>query len=297
MRHLLCLVLLVQALLALPVTAQDCVNPNVQPPTAAWPQNAIVWVYAGNVPASLHNSIRTVLNTWNGSAGHPGNDSGVYFEFTTNTTTMDYSGGSVVNGGAYIIQLKYQVPPTGAVFGGTVGQSYEGSRVNALIWINPGITENTAFRHTLSHEIGHTFGLDECYSCTGAWQSVMVGGNPAGGMNDPYYGATEPTSCDLETIKNNKGYTYPSCDSYYYLQCKESGAGNLWDFTRCLCVNMRDPGNAPVTGTRNCWTNTYETQRRVGVCTYYLRIIDTYCGGVGFNHVEYVEDLICEEIG
>src|SRR5688500_10437983 len=88
--------------------------------------------------------------------------------------------------------------------GETEGFSFNGTRGDTFIDINPGVTESTAFKHVVSHEVGHTFGLNECPTCAPGTSAMTVPRtlnlNEAGGFDGP-------TPCDSNKVQETEGYT------------------------------------------------------------------------------------------
>jgi hypothetical protein len=115
---------------------------------------------------------------------------------------------------------------------------------------------------TMAHEIGHTFGLGECGSCTTPGTSVMIGipcavpivngqcSQPA--YNDTTYGRTGPTGCDNGAARQQSGYTYPPCDPAVAQSC--TAAGGSWDSVLCKCTGggMTDCSQIGNCGDYNC---------------------------------------------
>jgi len=270
---------------------------------AAWPQNAFVTVYAGDGFGSAEQirCITDVLATFNNSAGSQtdGNVSGVYFDFTYGTTDQDLdSSGNTVNGQPYVMRINRRTPVSG-IFGEAGGQAANlngvDTRYNATININPNITDCEAFKQTLAHEIGHTLGLGECTACTVQKQSIMVG---ATGFNDTASGLTAPRSCDVAVWNATGAYQAINlCNSGHVIQCI-ADTRNRWDFTRCSCCILCVPGGGGGGGEgNNCWNSAYNWSYRQGFCTYYMRHIDRYCGGVHVDSFDVIDSVDCQEIG
>lgn len=66
----------------------------------------------------------------------------------------------------------------------------------AAILIDPGVTDPETLSNVVAHELGHTFGLLDCYNCP-AGSTVM---NRMKGMNVSN-GMVGPTSCDVAAVK------------------------------------------------------------------------------------------------
>jgi len=105
------------------------------------------------------------------------------------------AGGGATTGGPPILSIMRQVPrDQGAtVQGETRGWSFNGSRGDTFMDINPGVTNDTAVIHVVSHELGHTFGLKDCGTCAQGSTAMTLPQSPdlnaAGGHNGP-------TTCD-----------------------------------------------------------------------------------------------------
>lgn len=77
---------------------------------------------------------------------------------------------------------------------------------NAIMFLNPGITNLTALTHATAHETGHTFGLGECNSCPSG-TSVMTPARQ--GLNDTTSGCVGPSNCDNATVQSAGPYGFP----------------------------------------------------------------------------------------
>jgi len=217
-------------------------TPGTTPTTEAWAQEAHVTV---NIDPSFlpeeRQAIQQTFNNWSGAAL-----SGVTFTFTSNAEPTS---------GQNSVQVNEQTPSNSAQAESSLlpGSS---SLVIASFNINSQVTDTTALKHTVSHEIGHTFGLDECENCT-AGSSAM---NGYANMSDTTSGRDGPSCCDGERAMNNKGYNYvppPSCAG------PPSGCIE-YDWEQCLCTQW-DPWadcseENPCTCGGTCMPN--------GTCTY-----------------------------
>jgi len=270
---------------------------------AAWPQNAIVTVYAGDGFGSAEDirCLTEVLNNYNESADAQidGNNSGVHFVFTYGTTDMDANSvGDIVNGKAYVMRVNHRTPVHG-LFGEAGGESATvggvAMRYNAVINIAPQTSDCEAFKQSVAHEIGHTFGLDECRSCTIQKQSMMVG---ATGYNDTASGVTFPRSCDVSVWNAVGQYqAIDRCNPAHRNDCLNDGR-NRWDFFGCSCCFQCIPGGTPPPGSENnCWTASINFEFRQGFCTYYGRHLQHYCGGVLVETFDVIDSVDCQEIG
>jgi hypothetical protein len=128
---------------------------------------------------------------------------------TFNYVDPSQAGGGATTGGPPVLAVIRQVPDKkGATAQGeTEGFSWNGTRGDSSIDINPGVKDPTAFIHVVSHEIGHTFGLDECPGCAPGTSAMTLPQttnlNEAGGHDGP-------TPCDSDKVKENGQYTTPT---------------------------------------------------------------------------------------
>lgn len=260
-------------------------------------------VYVGDLITSAEQikCITDLLDAFNNNMGSrtDGNASGVYFDFTYGQTDQDLdSEGNPINGKPYVMRINRRTPVVG-LFGETGGQSASLNgverRYNATININPNITNCEAFKQTLAHEIGHTLGLGECTACYAQKQSMMVG---SAGFNDTGNGVTLPRPCDIAVWNAVAGYQAGNlCNPAHIIQCI-AGSGNRWDFIYCSCCQGCVPGGeTDETGKNNCWNSAYNWSYRQGFCTYYMRHIDRYCGGVHVDSFDVIDSVDCQEIG
>jgi hypothetical protein len=185
----LCLLTLV-GMMPARVTAQTCTNPPQENSEAAWP------VGGPSSPAAIHvninptglttaqqQAIAAAFTNWQNA---PGNNSQITFNITFSTTPVSGTNTYQVN------VTQPQNPSDQAETGGETNGSY---RVSASTTINPGVTDPTALTQAMAHEIGHTFGLDDCTSCA-AGTSVMT---EATSLNDTTSGMNGPSACDAAT--------------------------------------------------------------------------------------------------
>ena len=98
--------------------------------------------------------------------------------------------------------------------------------------INPGVTDPTAFAQVMSHEIGHTFGLDECPTCPAGSSAMTL--PPSGNLNATG-GHDGPTPCDSEKVKENGGYTPPPSPTPTPEEC------SCYDMVGCIRCQELNP--------------------------------------------------------
>src|SRR5260370_6099524 len=127
------------------------------------------------------------FNNWQNA---PGNNSQITFNITFSTTPIS---------GINTYQVGISSTLSGTTTQGQTGGGTNGSyRVSAFTRLNEGVTDPTALTQVMAHEIGHTFGLNDCTSCA-AGTSVMTLYDAANGLNDTSMGASNPSACDAAT--------------------------------------------------------------------------------------------------
>jgi hypothetical protein len=74
--------------------------------------------------------------------------------------------------------------------------------------IDPRVTNTTALTQAVAHEIGHTFGLADCFNCAAATSVMNLAPsiNSVPQYNDTTKGKTSPSTCDNASIEINKPY-------------------------------------------------------------------------------------------
>lgn len=77
---------------------------------------------------------------------------------------------------------------------------------SAIIQVHRGVTTENAILEAMAHEIGHTYGLDDCPNCCNG-TSVMTGYNT---FNDVDSGTGTPSSCDRAVANSTGNYTASS---------------------------------------------------------------------------------------
>lgn len=113
--------------------------------------------------AAQKQGIETALINWNNANSPSGNNSGVTFILppTYNSTPIS---------GTITMQVTNQPPPTCPSCPATAGGDTTGTtRKNAVISLNGNniaIFSSWQAANIRAHEVGHTFGLDNCTTCT-----------------------------------------------------------------------------------------------------------------------------------
>ena len=178
-----------------------CTPPPTVGKTSAWKQGATVNVMIDPTfsPTQIL-AIKDQFDKWKNAGGA---------NVTFNYVDPSKAGGGATTGGPPVLTVFHQIPDKkGATAQGeTEGFSWNGTRGDSTIDINPGVTDPTAFIDVVSHEIGHTFGLDECPACAPGTSAMTLPQtanlNEAGGHDGP-------TPCDSDKVKENGQYTTPT---------------------------------------------------------------------------------------
>ncbi len=135
---------------------------------------------------------QNALTNWN-NAGN----SGVTFQFSSTPVS-----------GPNTYTVNRQQPSLGAGYQGeTGGTASGGHRSTAFSNIDPGVTNTTALTQAMSHETGHTFGLDDTGSNCQNGGSAM---NLANSLNDTTRGSNGPTNCDNQASSQYNNYPTPT---------------------------------------------------------------------------------------
>lgn len=230
-----------------PVLAQsNCAYPPVSANSqrVAWSQNAAVQV---NIDPSFSSEQRAgivqAFNNWQSANGTTGNQSGVTFTFTYNSTAVS---------GTDTFQVNYQNPPTvdpnQSGRGATALSSGANSLSSATTYLSPNVTLRQAVTEVMVHEIGHAFGLDDCPDCF--LQDSVMGLAPVGSDPNRTGRAVSPTNCDNGAVTRAGGYPQPtptptptptpeSCSVYDEEACYNKGTNWNWDPEFCVCYYTR----------------------------------------------------------
>jgi hypothetical protein len=182
-------------------------------------------------------NIQTVIDNWNLANGSSGNCSYV----------------SLFTYGSYTCRIVKEIPTQGSQYFGEADGTTNGSvRTSGLIRINPVVLtySATVLKFMVAHEIGHTFGLGDCFSACSCWpvKSVTVQGCSGTSPGLP----AGPTSCDNAKVKQIANFCYiPPCYQGHCIGVPESGCaqpvdfcaypstgcnyGLTWDGAECCC--------------------------------------------------------------
>jgi hypothetical protein len=140
------------------------------------------------------DAIRDAFENWQDAVGGIW---GVTFTFTYSSTAIS---------GLNTFQVTYISDPacTATCRARHSGFTTGFRRFSSHVKVNPFVTNYTAIKQTMVHEIGHSFGLADCPSCVHG-STIMADAITLNETNGP----NDPTSCDVATV--NTLYYPPSC--------------------------------------------------------------------------------------
>ncbi len=166
-------------------------RPN-DPPSGTWNANGEVNV---NIDPTFTQDQRAAIvvaiDAWNAARGSTGNCSQVFLKSPTYNATKLTSSFTAMN---LQITLDTTIDSQG---NSSYGSAFGRGRTYSEIKLNPNsiFTFPGWFQHVTAHEIGHTFGMDNCEGCNPC-QSVMS----VPGVCQPVSPGA-PTSCDNMRVK------------------------------------------------------------------------------------------------
>ena len=173
--------------------SQPAVRPAAKGLRWCWPRDSVVKV---NIAPefSLGNGQRVAIEQafrrWERAGRAEANGSGVHFEFKYATRAVPSL-------------LLFQVQRGRIASGGqalTVLLSSSGGLLTAVCTIDERVTDPSALSNVMAHEIGHTFGLEECDACEpGASVMTRYGGD----YNDTASGRNAPSEADNDAVRAN----------------------------------------------------------------------------------------------
>jgi hypothetical protein len=207
-----------------------CSTPGLLPASygPSWAPSANVGVVTGGVPSA----VTIAISNWNQTFLAAGT---CYAPTLIAASTL----------GGIIMSYNSIPPPTNCPSGftcwtrgltpfSTATYSF-GYLQSIVIEINSSITSPSAITEVAAHEIGHTFGLDDCNGC--ALYSTIMESNPtlpAGSTINTLIGTPGPTGCDIsEALVKSPGYI---CDIVCDTQPTNCIAGYVWDPNLCRCT-------------------------------------------------------------
>lgn len=219
------------------VAAQSCTSPPLFDNASIWPPGASVTVIFdqnANFTQAERDAMQRAAQNWNADNGTTGNNSGVtLMGFTlgaapppTATNVISVTRGTVSNNATAQTGLQAN------------SNSYPYTSV-ATITIRQGI--NWAFlpdlESTFAHELGHTFGLSDCYpTCDGLSVMGAAGCRPDAQGRCCVYCLRGPSSCDNQAVKNSYSKRTTGCNLRQKLSCfSRMREGWAWSDLTCEC--------------------------------------------------------------
>jgi hypothetical protein len=204
-------------------TGCDSTNtPPADPAGHAWAPHTPVSV---NIDPTFDSgqqaALQKAFTNWQNSS--TGQASGVTFTFTSNSTPVS---------GADTYQVTLQTPPNPTAQAHTDGGiNVAGQLISASTSVNPAMLPfvidpsviDLALTEMMAHEIGHTFGLDDCDSCT-AGSSVMTN---ADSMDDTTSGRPDPSPCDQAAATAAGNYSGTGGGGVGFIDCPDGFRPNL----------------------------------------------------------------------
>jgi hypothetical protein len=166
---------------------------TASPPTTgrSWPKGSTVSVYIDpSITGDARNAAMQAFNNWNAANGTTGNNSGVTFSFVSSPPPVN-TGFTVVYGN----------PNNGTRAVIDYGAGADNTVTDAIVTVDPSVTNYDAMLETMAHEIGHSFGLEHCSSCS-LTDSVMAQTTVGSNWNTSGGRATSPTTCDNQAVQS-----------------------------------------------------------------------------------------------
>lgn len=197
MRHLLSAIVLCFVLTNADVSpAQSPCKVGVEAPPvgfSAWAPGSEIKVYVleNDFQSDELPFLLAPLKTWNAVSDTSG--SKVRFEYKGTTTIPLYCENCLtIRRGSVFEKSKRQLATL---------QASSGTRNQILTWANitvdPLLTNHETLTNAVAHELGHSFGLLDCYSCK-ARSSVMIKFRNVNVSNE----MDGPSGCDLAQVKS-----------------------------------------------------------------------------------------------
>jgi hypothetical protein len=229
------------SILAQPEEEEELYGP-CSPPDRLATSNGAAWGHGSTVAVTINpndfpttaerQAIEAAFTAWQNANTH----SGVTFTFTTGTTDPNSTNTFYVNRGATQNGAATSVSNTGSPT--TSGNI----TTHAATTIDPRVTADHAIASFMAHEIGHTFGLGDCFSCNTAASMMSPPQHDCNceylpcdtnqGFNNTHWGCPplqQPRWCDEQKV-NEYAADYPTPTPTPTPSPQESGVGNCNDW-------------------------------------------------------------------
>jgi hypothetical protein len=145
-----------------------------------------VYYLKGNFTAKEAAALSRAVNNWNDALKEI--NSGILFRLSGESETLTKDGTSIV---------VVRGAPRGKERVGEIRlHSMQNGRAHLLVVVSPKVTEANALTSLMTHELGHTMGLADCYECRTGTTAMAAFRDYKG--NDVY----EPSECDKYVVAN-----------------------------------------------------------------------------------------------
>lgn len=199
--------------------------PVPNPRTWCWPEGASIRIIINSDPNTNGFTpqqiqyIQAAFDNWNNANGSGGNCSYATF----------------FNYGTYTCRVVKEVPTRGSQYPAEADGTTNGSvRTSALIRINPSWVneKDVIFKFIVAHEIGHTFGLGDCFSTCSCSPPNSVMANGCSGSSGLPAG---PLPCDNARVKEIGQFCIIGDGGGGYVEIYQCPEGRQWNYDTCHC--------------------------------------------------------------
>jgi hypothetical protein len=164
-------------------------NPPKDPSLNGWASGTNVSVYIDpSIQGDARNAIVQAFSNWGAASGASGDNSGVTFTFVD----------SPAESNGYM--FTYGTPTDGHRASTNMAVGGGNAVTAATTTVDPAVTNYDAMIESAAHEIGHTFGITDCTSCS-LTDSVMSATPIGSNYNTAGGRPTSPTPCDQQAVK------------------------------------------------------------------------------------------------
>lgn len=201
---------------------RNCTSANVAPiPDRGWAPGATVPVYIDpSITGDRLKAVKEAINNWN-------------FNKTANGSyvTLSITDQRPAKGTGYTILNQQHPTSTARATTDSFEDDNSGYTAYAITYLAPTVTTYDAVLETMSHEIGHPFGMAHCDTCEPN-ESVMATKKRYTNDDDVIGRVTIPTGCDNAQLYAIN-YPPPFCNQQEESACYTSGG--IYDSANCRC--------------------------------------------------------------